>query len=129
MTQYYRKPAAVEAFQWDRNADPRSWPQWAQLWRGNDATGQDAAIGFGGTPGTLMVPGTGRNGIAENGDWIVFEGVVADDGYGKKTARGVVSVVKPADFAEQFISEDERAALPEPAPAAPAADATEAQPS
>ena len=120
---FYRKPSPVEAFQWDRNADPRSWPEWAQLWRGNDSTGQNAAIGFGGTPGTLSVPGLSRNGVAEHGDWIVFDGTVTDDGYGRKTARGTVTVVKPADFAEQFISQDEKNDLPEPAPGAPAADA------
>ena len=36
MTQYQRKPKTVEAFQWERNSDPKTWPEWARLYRAQD---------------------------------------------------------------------------------------------
>lgn len=128
MPQYIRKPRPVEAFQWDRHADRRSWPLWAQLFRGNDPMGQLAEIGNSAV-GTLMISQGAKTTQAEPADWLVFDGEVVDDGYGAKTVRGTITVVSPQQFAADYEAlggEDAPTGVansqPEPAPEAPAAD-------
>ncbi|UTU09535.1 hypothetical protein CcrBL47_gp249c [Caulobacter phage BL47] len=108
---YQRKPVLVEAFQWDRNADRSTWPEWAQNFEGLSSIGM-SPIGTSGV-GTLLVPSKNTTAQAVDGDWIVL------------LSKHEAAVFSPAAFAEQF--EDVNAPAPtvteEPTAAPVVADA------
>lgn len=102
MTRYIRKPAPIEAFQWNRDLAKKDWPEWARLYRGTDSMGQLAPIGPGGIGGTLLIPSGANNMVAESSDWIVFEGEVTTNDEGERVAVGRVSVVPALIFDRDY---------------------------
>ena len=124
MPRYYRKPAVVEAFQWDRHADEKTWPEWARLYRGRDTVGALSGLGQSAV-GTLLVPGNGLVQNANPGDWLVFDGEIVEAQHAERIARGELTILTPAKFAELYEPEGEATANTPQA----AVEQTEGQPS
>ena len=121
MTQYQRKPKPVEAFQWERNSDPKTWPEWARLYRAQDGMGSLSGLATSGV-GTLLIPALPSSKHAESGQWLVFEGEIVDVEGGARVARGPVLVMTTDQFEAEFEPVGPARNAPEPAPEAPAAE-------
>ena len=121
MTQYQRKPKTVEAFQWERNSDPKTWPEWARLYRAQDGMGSLSGLATSGV-GTLLIPALPSSKHAESGQWLVFEGEIVEVEGGARVARGPVLVMTTDQFEAEFVPVGPARNAPEPAPEAPAAE-------
>lgn len=134
MSQYQRKTKLVDAFQWTRDSDPKTWPEWARLYRAQDGMGSHSGLATSGV-GTLLIPALPSSKHVEPGQWLVFDGEIAEDAVGAKTARGVITVLTTEQFEADYEPFGRTTAAelldptkPDPdAPQAPAADAVVAE--
>lgn len=115
MTNYTRKPTPALAWQYkkERQAD---WPEWARKYRVATNMGQQP---LGAGPGVLLVPTKAGGTInAIEGDYLVLEGETSEDALSGTIYGGILSVFKPAAFAENFAEVAEATSVveaPEPA--------------